>query len=58
MSPKLGRPTDNPRNKILQIRISDKEKEMLNFCTQKTGKSQTDIVLEGIKRTYQELKGK
>ncbi len=56
---RTGRPTNNPKNKILQIRISESEKEKLTYCVEKTGKTQTEIIIEGISNIYDGLlKGK
>ncbi|HEM9254182.1 TPA: hypothetical protein ACJSEZ_000949 [Streptococcus agalactiae] len=54
---KMGRPTSNPRDKYIGVRASKNEVEMLDFCTEKTGKSKTDILMEGLEKVYNELKG-
>ncbi len=45
---KMGRPTDNPRPNNLGVRISDKDKEILeNYCkTQKVNR--TEAISRGI----------
>ncbi|HGK5813427.1 TPA: hypothetical protein ACJ3C3_000128 [Streptococcus agalactiae] len=53
---KMGRPTSNPRDKYIGVRASKNEVEMLDFCTEKTGKSKTDILMEGLEKVYNELK--
>lgn len=55
MSPK-GRPTDNPKTGRFEIRTSQEEEKMLEFCCEITGKSRTDIVRMGIRKVYEELK--
>lgn len=55
MSPK-GRPTDNPKKGRFEIRTSQEEEEMLNYCCEITGKKRTDIVRLGIRKVYEELK--
>lgn len=55
MSPK-GRPTDNPKKGRFEIRTSEEEEMMLNYCCEKTGKNRTDIVRIGIRKVYEELK--
>ncbi len=55
MSPK-GRPTSNPKKGRFEIRTSEEEEMMLNYCCEKTGKNRTDIVRIGIKKVYEELK--
>lgn len=56
MSPRTGRPTDNPKNGRLEIRTSEEEEQMLEICCQLTGKSRTEIVRLGIRRVYEEIK--
>ena len=55
MCPK-GRPTDNPKKGRFEIRTSEEEERMLEFCCKFTGKSRTDIVRMGIRKVYEELK--
>lgn len=55
MSPK-GRPTDNPKKGRFEIRTSQEEEEMLDYCCEITGKKRTDIIRLGIRKVYEELK--
>lgn len=55
MSPK-GRPTDNPKTRRFEIRISEDEIKMLDYCCKETGKNRSDIVRLGIKKVYEILK--
>lgn len=55
MSPRTGRPTNDPKNNQYRIRLSDKEVEMLEFCCEKTGLSKSDIVRRGIEKVYKEV---
>lgn len=55
MSPRTGRPTNNPRNTRIGIRLNDKEVEMLKICEQITGLSKTEIISKGIELVYQEV---
>lgn len=56
MSPKTGRPKiDNPRKNNTRIRMTDDEVKMLDYCSKQTGKTKTDVVIEGIQRIYNEL---
>lgn len=56
MSPRTGRPTDNPKKHETRIRMSDKDIEMLEYCCNATGKTKADIIREGIRKVYNELK--
>lgn len=56
MSPRTGRPTDNPKNEIIKIRATKEDREKLLFCCSITGKTQYEVVMEGIEEVYQKLK--
>ncbi len=47
-----GRPTMNPKNLSIRIRLSEDEAKMLNDCVIKTGNTRTEIILNGIKKLY------
>lgn len=50
MSPRTGRPTDNPRPNKLSIRISDADKRILeNYCEQEHV-NKTEAISRGIKK--------
>ena len=56
---KIGRPkTENPRNKRLEIRLTEEELEKINYCSKVLGKTKTDTILEGIKKLEVELNKK
>lgn len=50
-----GRPTDEPKILSTRIRLSEKDVEMLDFCSDKTKKKKSEIIRLGIKRVYEEL---
>ena len=56
MSPKTGRPTNNPKKHETRIRMSDEDILMLEYCSKVTGKSKSDIIREGIKTVYEKIK--
>lgn len=56
MSPRTGRPTDNPKKHETRIRMSDEDIEILECCCRKTGKSKADIIREGIREVYAKIK--
>lgn len=58
MSPRTGRPTDNPKNSVLPVRLSNEDIEMLEYCVSKTGKSKAEIIRHGIRAVYEKLKEK
>ena len=55
MSPKTGRPTDNPKNLSTRIRMSKDDIQRLEFCCEKLGKTKAEIVRIGIQKVYEEL---
>lgn len=58
MSPRTGRPTNDPKTKQMPIRFSKEDIRKLEYCSQKTGKSQAEIVRIGVDKVYKELKEK
>lgn len=55
MSPRTGRPTDNPKNAEIKVRATKEDREKLLYCCKMTGKTQYEIVMEGIDKVYNEL---
>lgn len=56
MSPRTGRPTDNPKKHETRIRMSDEDIEILEYCCKITGKTKADIIREGIREVYTKIK--
>ena len=56
MSPRTGRPTNNPKKHETRIRMSDEDVEILEYCCKRTGKSKADIIREGIREVYDKIK--
>lgn len=52
----MGRPTLNPKNEELKIRISKEDKNKLEYCVNHTGKNKSEIVREGIESVYRTIK--
>ena len=44
MSPRTGRPTDNPKKHETRIRMSDEDVEILEYCCKETGMSKADVI--------------
>lgn len=53
----MGRPTNDPKSYRVSFRLSEEDVEKINFCTEKTGKSKTDIIRNGISEIYNKIKG-
>lgn len=55
LSPRTGRPTDNPKENYTGIRLSNDEIEKLRICMDATGMTKTDVIRKGIELFYQEI---
>ncbi len=49
MSPRTGRPTDNPRPNKISIRISDEDKHILDEYCEEEKVNKTEAISRGIK---------
>lgn len=56
LSPRTGRPTDNPKNSEIKIRATKDDKEKLLYCCEKTGMTQYEVVMQGIDKVYNEIR--
>ena len=56
MSPQIGRPTDDPKTLNTRVRLSQEDVERLNYCSEMTGKTKSEIIREVIKVLYDGLK--
>ncbi len=56
MSPRTGRPTDNPKKERLELRLSDDDIIKLEYCCQQTKLSKAEILRQGLDLVYQKLK--
>lgn len=55
MSPRTGRPTDNPKSNRESFRLSDDDIIKLDFCIKETGMTKTDVIRKGIDLVYNEI---
>lgn len=56
MTPAHGRPpSKDPKRNDMRIRLTDSEREKLDFCSEKTGMSKSDIIRKGINLVYEDL---
>lgn len=56
MSPKTGRPTNDPKKYETRIRMSEEDIKILKICCEKTGMSKTDVIRKGIREVYEKVK--
>lgn len=54
MSPRTGRPTNDPKQNRLELRLSNHDTEKLDFCCKTLGLSKAEVIRRGIDRVYQE----
>lgn len=58
MSP-AGRPkVENPKNIRLEIRLTKKQSNVLEYCAKELNKSKTDVINLGIQKVKEELEKK
>jgi len=50
MSPRTGRPTDNPRPNKISIRISDRDKDILEDYCEREKVNKTEAISRGIRK--------
>lgn len=55
-SKKMGRPTDNPKNISLKVRLDKETAEKLDDCVQKLQVSKAEIIRRGVHRIHDDLK--
>jgi len=53
MSPRTGRPTDDPKKLNTRIRLSESDIEMLNYCCEVYGLTKAEVIRQGIKQLYE-----
>ena len=58
MNPRTGRPTNNPRNISLNLRISQKEADMLQECAERLNTARINVIVKGIEMVKAELEKK
>lgn len=56
MSPRTGRPTDNPRPNKISIRISNEDKQILEDYCEQESVNKTEAISRGIKRLEKDIK--
>lgn len=56
MSPRTGRPTNNPKNLSTRIRLSDDDVQKLETCCKVLGIKKSEVIRLGIDKVYNEVK--
>ena len=55
---KMGRPTDNPKDISLKVRLDKETAERLDECAKKLEVSKAEIVRRGVHKVHDDLKKK
>lgn len=55
MTPRTGRPTQEPKYHRESFRLSDSDLEKIQFCMEQTGMTKTDVIRKGVDLVYKEL---
>ncbi len=55
MSPRTGRPTNNPKNTRVEVRLTEEQAEMLAICAEGLNITKTEVIVRGIQAVHQEL---
>lgn len=59
MSPRTGRPPkENPRNKNLNIRVSEEEAALIQQCADELKTTRTEVIVKGVKMVKFEIDAK
>ena len=56
MSPRTGRPTDNPKPYKLTVRVNEESKQILDAYTEQEKVSQMEAIRRGIKKLEADIK--
>lgn len=58
MSPRTGRPTEDPKKERVGFRLSEEETKMLDYCCLVYGLSKTEVIRQGIREMYEKAQNK
>jgi len=48
----MGRPTDSPKNTLIQIRMDNESVDKLNYLVEKKNSTRSEIIRDGIAQMY------
>lgn len=54
MSPRTGRPTEDPKKHETRIRMADGDIEKLDYCCKVFNLTKAEVIRQGISKMYQE----
>jgi len=58
VSPRTGRPTEDPKKLRLELRLSDRDAEKLDFCCKSLNLTKAEVLRRGLDKVYQEAQNK
>lgn len=56
MSPRTGRPTDNPKGKPIHVRLDSKSESILDEYTEQENVSRAEAIRRGIEKLEDDIK--
>lgn len=56
MSPRTGRPTDDPKPHNTRVRMSDADLKKLDYCCDVLGLTKAEVIRQGIELMYKKAK--
>ena len=56
VSPRAGRPTHDPKNTRMELRLSESDVKKLNFCCETLHMTKAEVIREGIDKVYKTAK--
>lgn len=56
MAAKMGRPTDNPKNAMIRVRMDEDTVKMLDECADSLKSNRSEIIRAGVKKIYLGIK--
>jgi len=54
VSPRTGRPTEDPKKLRLELRLSDRDTEKLDFCCKALNLTKAEVLRRGLDKVYQD----
>lgn len=55
MNAKMGRPTDNPKNIMIRVRMDEETVKTMDECAKQLNTTRSEIIRTGIKKVYADL---
>lgn len=56
MAAKIGRPSDDPKIHHLLVRLSEEDRQKLEYCARVTGRSRAEIIRDGLDNIYKQIR--